>query len=352
MHIIANLCLGLALLIAIPVFSVGLRGAGNPSSMDFAFVFVIVPYWLFLTIGFGFGIATARSNFDWLCRSRGLQYVLVLSACAALAVTMMTTYDTGGGGESPSPDWVRVLRLVALTLPLVTTLAGFLTLNPTWGAGLSPQIWRAPLVLIGSLSLLLGIGVVAVAVVGNIKNTNAAVQREISSNEIREASYLAEAQTLDPVTGIDALMQFTNIFHAPTIRAAALDKLRSHPGLNAAIARRIHDGACDEPFRYFEGADVPISQELAEPVRDAIICMAGRMRKTLREDGTHYDVNFDADTRRVLAVADRFKPLGVDYVPAMREFRAAMDEPNRFSFAPRCRATIDKWIAAQNVAAR
>lgn len=352
MHAIANLCLGLALLIAIPVFSVGLRSSGNPNGADWALLLMLVPYWLFLTLAFGLGIAASRGPFDWLCRSRGLQYVLVLSACVGLAVAMMSIYLTGGNVESPSPEWVRVLRLIALTLPLVTTLAGFLTLNPQWGAGLPPAIWRAPLVLVGSLSLLLSSWLLQAAIFDNIKNSNTAVQREISSIAVRDASYLAEAQTLDPVANIDALMQFTNIFNAPAVRAAALDKLRSHPSLNAAIVQRIHRGACDEPFRYLEGSDVPISQELAEAVRDGIICMAGRERKTLHDDDAAYDENFDADTRRVLTVADRFKPFGVDYVPAMREFRAAMDEPNRFGFAPRCRATIDQWIAAQHRAAR
>jgi hypothetical protein len=138
MHAIANLCLGLALLIAIPVFSVGLRASGNVNGADMAFLLMLVPYWLFLTLGFGLGIAANRGLFDWLCRPRGLQYVLVLSACSGLAVAMMTIYLTGGNVESPSPEWVRVLRLIALTPPLFTTLARFLTLNPTWAAGLQP----------------------------------------------------------------------------------------------------------------------------------------------------------------------------------------------------------------------
>jgi hypothetical protein len=214
------------------------------------------------------------------------------------------------------------------------------------------MLWRTPLMLIGGLSLLLSSWVLQLEIFDDFKNSNVAVQREITSKEIREASYLAEAQVPNPVTDIDALMQFSNIFHAPAISAAALDKLWLRPSLRAAIAQRIHEGACVGPFQYLEGPDVPISQELAEPVRDGIICMAARERKTLRQDDAHYDVNFDADTRRVLAVADRFKTMGVDYVPAIREFRAAMDEPNRFGFVPRCRVTIDRWIAAQHRAPR
>ena len=61
-----------------------------------------------------------------------------------------------------------------------------------------------------------------------------------------------------------------------------------------------------------------------------------------------YDVNFDSDTRRVLAVANRFKHFGVDYLSAIRAYRAAMDVHNRNNFVPRCRITIDKWIAAQS----
>jgi hypothetical protein len=49
-----------------------------------------------------------------------------------------------------------------------------------------------------------------------------------------------------------------------------------------------------------------------------------------------------------LATADAFQGLGVDYLPAIRTLRTALDEPNehkRVRFT--CVATLDRWIAGR-----
>ena len=75
-------------------------------------------------------------------------------------------------------------------------------------------------------------------------------------------------------------------------------------------------------------------------------CLAEKSRNSLRSEGSIWDDSFDSNTRGVLAVADRLKKLDINLMPAVREFRAAMDEPNPRGFVPHCRTTLDAWIAA------
>ena len=344
MNVIANIFLSVAVLIALPVAYVGIFMPPGPNSLDITFGYLILMFWLSLMLGLGIVIATG--GFDWLWRGRIVQCLMVFSACTAMmAVNALYYFDLVTPWEMLA--WLQrpLIRCVFL-LPLIAAVSGLYLMNPSLGAGLSPQRWRLPFVASGGLSLLLICVMLGKLVFAQLSHTSAVAQAEIAVMQQREASNLAEVQTLDPVKNFRALLLFSNVFNSPQIREIALSKLASHPNLTTTLIQHLHEATCDEPLIYLEGPDVPISQTLAEPVREGILCMAERARKTLREDSMQYDVNFDSDTRRVLAVADRFKLYGVDYVPTMRAYRAAMDEPNRNNFAPRCRATIDQWIAA------
>lgn len=344
MNLIANLFLSLGLLIALPVAYMGLFVPPRPNSLDLTFGYLILMFWLCLMLGLG--AAIARGGFDWLWRGRFVQCLMVMSACTAMLVVngiyyfeLFEPWETLAWLQRP------LIRCVFL-LPLIAAVSSLYLINPTLGAGLSPARWRMPLVASGGISLLLICLMLGKLVFAQLSYTSAAAQAEIAAMQQREASNLAEVQTLDPVKNFRALLLFSNIFYSPEIREIALAKLASHPTLTATLIQHIRGGACDEPFIYLESPDVPVLPTLAEPVREGILCMAERARKTLREDSMQYDVNFDSDTRRVLAVADRFKPFNADYLSAMRAYRAAMDEPNRNNFVPRCRATIDTWITA------
>jgi len=42
------------------------------------------------------------------------------------------------------------------------------------------------------------------------------------------------------------------------------------------------------------------------------------------------------------AIADRFRAYGVDYAPALRKFRKAMDQPRSQKINSGCRAALDR----------
>lgn len=345
MKVFANVLLALALLAAVPAAYIAILVPPHANKLDITFVLLMVPFWLCLMVALGTAIAAGA--FDGLASSRGVQAVLVLAACTALLVVNGVLYLELFELEAWLGWLQRPLARSVFLLPLIATVSAFFVVTPALSEGVWPARWRVSLAACGGLSLLLASTMLAKFVLDQQSSASAAVEHEIAVSQQREASNLAEVKTLDPIKDFRALLLFTNSFQSPEIRAVALGKLNAHPDLIAALTQHIGAGRCDEALYYLEGSEVPISPVLAEQVRVAIVCMAERARKTLHEDSAHYDVNFDSDTRRVLAVADRFKPLGVDYLPAMRAFRAAMDEPNPHHFVPKCRATIDKWIVAQ-----
>ncbi|MEI9863514.1 MAG: hypothetical protein WDN00_02960 [Limisphaerales bacterium] len=60
---------------------------------------------------------------------------------------------------------------------------------------------------------------------------------------------------------------------------------------------------------------------LAEPVGTGMFVLAKAARDSVKETHTFYAEQFDWDTRIMLSVADKFHGRGVDYLPAIREFR-------------------------------
>ena len=149
---LANLCFALAfclsgaLLVALANFS------HNPRQIDITFELLLLPFWL--SMMFALAVTTARCGFDWVAKSRGLQYVWVLSACVALVVVSWFVYN---GWNEPSIEhlWaLRPLLAVAIVLPLTSVIGGVLALNPALSARLPTWLSRAPSMVAGGLSLL------------------------------------------------------------------------------------------------------------------------------------------------------------------------------------------------------
>jgi hypothetical protein len=86
---------------------------------------------------------------------------------------------------------------------------------------------------------------------------------------------------------------------------------------------------------------------LTEPFRDGVLVMAKQVRENLRTEYTFHADSFDFDTRLILSVAEKLHGLGTDFVPAIREYRAAMDEPRADKSSKarlNCVAVLDSWL--------
>lgn len=58
-----------------------------------------------------------------------------------------------------------------------------------------------------------------------------------------------------------------------------------------------------------------------------------------------YDGQFSFEVERSLEVVEKFKDLGVDFTPAVKELRAALDEPVAYDNPNlSCKKVLDKWL--------
>jgi hypothetical protein len=157
-------------------------------------------------------------------------------------------------------------------------------------------------------------------------------------------------ERLEPIADFGRLLGYTSPFETDSIRTLALQKLRSHASFTAQLAACLGNEWFGEALIFVEGNDPPNPAACADPARQAFLRVAARVRENMRTAHWLYDDSFDADARRVLAAATKLTGHGVDFGPAIREFRAALDEPRSQKINPQCRRELDEWLATHAAA--
>lgn len=87
---LANICFALAFCLSCGFLLALVNQSHNPRQIDLACEFLLLPFWL--SMMFALAVTTAQGGFDWVAKSRGLQYVWVLWACFALVVVSWRAY--------------------------------------------------------------------------------------------------------------------------------------------------------------------------------------------------------------------------------------------------------------------
>ncbi len=301
-------------------------------------------------LALAYSVAVWRGGFDWLGWSRlGIWLaVLAVLVCAVLVTGLSAATRLEPASQIP---WAMLpLRgwLHLVWPPLLLLLAAWALWPqafPTW-----PPVVARGLVLVPTGVTLLACGLMLVQLVVSMQQ--AEVQRaeqRVADDQERNRWVREQVIAADPVKDLVSLMNQTSQYEQPDIRALALQKVRSHPDLTQALAEMLRGRFCDYAFTFLASNEPPDAAALAEPVREGILAMAEEFRDTMRNTHTLHSDEFTYKTDRVLAVADRFAGQGVDYAPAMRELRAALDESRAHWHTGTpdlpARRTLDAWLA-------
>ncbi len=309
-------------------------------------IYVLVPLWSLLTITLL--LATARGGFDWLPMSRSPQYVLVLAS--GLALLVVTFFSFLGKVEHPSqiPWAAHPFRTwAAYVFPLLAMAFAFLTLNPALGSKIPALAYRAPVAIISVASLIACAGLLVQWIIHSRQQQMARMERAIEADNERDRNILAEVKAMNPTNDFVSLLGFANRFENEEIRQLAIGKAHAHPQFTAALADVLNNYYAEKGLVYLDACDVSEADRktLAEPVRAAIVVLTKSAQDSVEHTHTFYAEQFDWNTRIILSVADKFQSGGVDYVPAIRDFRAALDAPRGKSFNFNARPTLDTWLA-------
>lgn len=84
-----------------------------------------------------------------------------------------------------------------------------------------------------------------------------------------------------------------------------------------------------EVFSFLAWNEVPDKKLFPKPVRKGVVAVADWIRHSIQgtSPSSFYHDQYSDEVERTLRTVEKFEGLSVDYLPAVREMRAALDEP-------------------------
>jgi hypothetical protein len=349
MTLIANILLVIATLLFFGIVSLVLgkapRGDGLMGyawgmiilSLAFAVVMILVS----LIIG-------AKGGFAWVAEKGSHRFWLVtiglLGAVITTGLTGLFKFENG-----PVPGLIRAYSSFApILIPLVLIGSGFILVNAGLKASVPLPVYKWPLILVS----LLGITGVVSGIIGELsmsaKNRAARIESNKEFDRSNHDRMLSDIDSCDVMKNLVFILVFTGDNQDPEIREKAVAKVKTHPEWQQELIRLLQTDWAPEPFQFLASNDVDDPTLFLEPINTGLMIQAKLIRERIRRCShpSHlYSSMFNWDVERILRTVDKYDGKGVDYLPAMNEVRAALDEPSDFD-KPEfdCTSALDKWI--------
>lgn len=335
MTLFGNICVGLLGLVAYAMFRFV---SESVSRYDYLIAGMFSIF--LLTILFAvFAAITATGKLEFLGWPRLLQYggVAMASLCLTVLTGMSAAVHGSGGREFP---WsIRPFcPWAAYTLPFAMAIIGALWLNSGRFA-LSEYPLR---VVFGILT--------AIALLSNIV-FGVEIRRGLQQQaEERTRDDLAVIERTDPEQDFSRLLLYSSRFERPPVRQQALQKiLATGPRFNTLMTECLRTPVFQDGLTYLrDNAPPGDPAPLAEPARDAILKSAERLRGEVATGRPLEAGDVESGVDSVLTVADKFSKTGVDFLPAVRDYRAALDAPKSAKVPQSSLQKMDSWLAAKS----
>lgn len=290
-----------------------------------------------------------KGGFAWLPGSGAARFAWVVVGLAAIMIVSALATILKFEPAQQVPLAVRPLTGIAPALfPLVLLLAGFVLLNPSIRESASPLAYKIPLGIV--------FGISAVACAGCLLQwmqykDRRATERiaEIRSDEARyHDQRLLDIENTDPMTHLANLLSFTGRYQDADVREKALAKIKTNPEWQQELVRLLDTKAYYLVFTFLDANEVEDKALFPEALNRSIQRMAQDIRQYISDSNHLNDWSLDHfNTERMLSAADQFRGMGVDFLPAVRQVRAAFDEmPQAHVKKPKFKQVkiLDRWI--------
>ncbi|MGE4069644.1 MAG: hypothetical protein AB7E72_00540 [Lysobacterales bacterium] len=348
MSIIGHLCLLLAVLVyLIPWLGLQLgqaRGSDTGAGLLWSSVWLGLPLGALLTGAWM--VVVTRGGMDWLARDRGLQYVAILSA--GLGFTVVVTMASALRLE-PSSQIPWAMRLLvpwaAWALPAAMMVAAALALNGPSHVAVQAGV-RTIWLITTALSALVAVGLLMELGQSQRVRQREQLQQQSEEQDQRDRQTHDEVARMRLPEDLSQLLNHSNVYENPEVRALALQKLAEHPDLTAAVAEELTRGRAYEAIIYLQGNDPPHPEQLDQAIAIGIDRIAAGLASDIQRTHTLYAEQGETETLRILDVLKRYPRGQGDYRPAMRRLRAALDDPRPNQVPLKARALLDRWLAA------
>lgn len=343
--LLANIFLSVASLIFfLMVVELHLKPApkGGDYAVGYAWAVFILNLAFFACIALAAAAIGSRGGFQWAAAGSGARFWLV--ALGTVAVALASAMSTLGAGDAPA--FLRPMaRALTFAIPLATIAAGFLLANDKLEGGVP-----APMARWLTLSAFWPSAALAALLVGalmfqRMSNSFARLTYDRNRLDSFEEGILANIDSCDITKDLVFMLVHTDANRKPLIRERALAKIKTHPDWQGELIRRLDSGWAAEPFTFLASNEVEDKTRFPEAVRLGVLQQAKSLGESLRGGQTFYPDHYIWEVGRLLRTVEKFEGMGVDYLPALRELRAAFNrsfdgEKRQYDAAK----LLDQWI--------
>ena len=351
MTILGNILLAIATLLFCLLFSMLFlkqSPRGGDAAMGHAWSIMLLNLAFLILMILVALIIGSKGGFSWVASGKTARFLLITLGLLASVATVAAGALFKG---EPGPFAAFINRFLGFTPALVPALlivGSAILLNDGLRNSLPVSAFKIPLTtafalgVLGASALLLGL------FIESNRNTRRRIEQMYSDQDRNHARQLADIDSCDVSKDLVFILVFTDANHDDDIRERALAKIKSRPDWQEELIRRLDSGWAREPFTFLASNAVDNPEMFLEPVRLGILNVAKSFREDIRRSShpSHfYPERFSWEVERILRTVEKFEGKGVDYLPAVRELRAALDEPCTVEKSSmNCSKILDKWI--------
>lgn len=349
---IGNLFLGIATLIFLALFNMMFLQRVPRSGdglMGYAWGIIIGFFAFFVCMAIVAAAIGAKGGFAWVGATGSSRFLLV-SAGVFLTVlgagmAGITRGDAGGWGLIP----LRILSTFTPALiPALLIVGSAILLNDGLLKSVPAPVYQWSLMGAAVLGLFAVSAGVFSFVIQEADNRARRIKSNIDFEDSNQQRMLNEIDTCDLSKNMVFILVFTDANQSPQVRERAVAKVKTRPDWQEELVRRLQNDWAPESFNFLASNEVDDKSLFPEAVRQGVLIQARLIRESIRASShpSHfYPGRFSWEVERVLRTVDRFEGLGVDFLPAVKELRAALDERSEYE-KPKFQAAsvLDKWI--------
>ncbi len=349
MSIIGNIFLGIASLILFSLVTSNSKPMpGGDAGVGYAWFIIMLNLGFVLCMGIVALVIGFKGGFEWVSvhKSTRILYVTVSVIAVLIFVGLCRFLQAEAGHYSALLK--MLIKAGSLFVPFLMIFISVILLNDSLKASFPLAVYKWLSIFIVALSIVTLTTLLLGQFAGVAKRQAVLLGIRKSPRSANDDRILAQIDSCDVTTSLGSILVFSGDNQPAYIQNAAVAKIKTNPNWEKTLIEYFETDWAPDVFQFLASNDVDSPSLFEEPVQKGIYIQARLVRERIRRcshPSHFYPGMFDWDIQRVIRTVDKFQSKEIDYLPAIKELRAALDEPSELD-KPKFNSAkmLDKWI--------
>lgn len=328
-----NLFLAAAALVVSPVFTSFFHSkvstSNDQGASGYMLILVVILHLLFLAlISVAAWSIQRRGGFEWIAQKPLIQMVLlgvgILSMIAASAISVMFWINS----SPTSTPLTNIMRYAPSCVLILMVGTGFILNNPGLSSIVPAGLYKIPLFIFSAGSFVGLAWSASIAVLTPTKGFEASIRDYEKAPSVIQ-NHINEINEADAKTDLVRLLEFSKGLYPEEVRQKAIDKIQSDSSWQSRLIEILEGENAFLTFGLLADLKIDSVEHFLTPTNTGILSTADWIRafnQGTSRSGYYADQHLDL-VAHILQTADRLEGKGVNYLPAIKAVRAALDEP-------------------------